>query len=177
MKDKLKKIREKEILFWKFSEEEKPGANSLRMVLEKISMGKILTLDISNINFTNKKRVLEIERPRLGFPILKNYPNLHITTTDISSFALESVTDWEKLFDVKIDHKYSCLRKRQKKLTIQQISFLLLHLHITITHKETIKELSRILKKEELLCIYLSQLRRNFGTLLLLESKQKATRN
>jgi len=33
LKDKLKKIREKEILFWKFSEEEKLGANSLKIVL------------------------------------------------------------------------------------------------------------------------------------------------
>ena len=98
MKEKLKKIRENEILFWKLSEEEKPGANSLRMSLEKISMGKILldSLDISNINFTSKKRVLEIGAGQgwASCILKKNYPNLHITTTDISSFALESVTDW-----------------------------------------------------------------------------------
>ena len=152
MKDKLKKIREKEILFWKFSEEEKPGANSLRMSLEKISMGKILldSLDISNINFTSKKRVLEIGAGQgwASCILKKNYPNLHITTTDISSFALESVTDWEKLFDVKVDHKYSCLSEKTKESdNSTDVIFTFASAHHFITHKETIKELSRILKK------------------------------
>ncbi len=152
MKDKLKKIREKEILFWKFSEEEKPGANSLRMVLEKVSMGKILldSLNILNTDFTNKKRVLEIGAGQgwASCILKKTYPNFHITTTDISSFALESVKYWERLFDTKVDHKYSCLSEKtaENDSSIDFI-FTFASAHHFITHNETIKEMSRILKK------------------------------
>ncbi len=151
MKD-IKAAQEQEINFWRDSDENKPGVRTIRRVLDKM-VNSIDFLDclagVKALNWSKKMRVLEIGGGQ-GWAscLLKStYPNAHVTLTDISPFAVESVDQWEDMFKVKIDEVYHC-KSNETKEEDNSIDFIFTFAaaHHFITHRKTINEISRILK-------------------------------
>ena len=152
MKDAdLKRIQKKEIEFWKNSELERSGAKHLPTILEKMSMGKILlkSLQLSEINLARNSKILELGAGQ-GWAscILKKIsPNSEVITTDISSYALESLNEWEKRLEVKIDNYYECKSYKTKEPDNSiDLIFTFASAHHFINHDKTIQEFSRALK-------------------------------
>jgi ubiquinone/menaquinone biosynthesis C-methylase UbiE len=149
----IKKIQNQEINFWKNSKDEKPSVWSIRKVLEKTSHGIDFLDSLSQIAILNSKKsfkVLEIGGGQ-GWAscLLKStYPKAHVTATDISSYAVASVHKWEEMFKVKVDNSYNCKsNETQEKDCSIDFIFTFAAAHHFITHRETINEISRILKK------------------------------
>lgn len=148
----VKAVQEQEINFWRDSDEEKPGARTTRKMLEKMSNG-IEFLDrlseLELLDWSKDMRVLEIGGGQ-GWAscLLKStYPNAYVITTDISPFAVESVTQWEDIFKVKMDKVYYC-KSDETKEDDDSIDFMFTFsaAHHFVTHRKTINEISRILK-------------------------------
>lgn len=152
MKD-LKDIQQEEIDFWKNSEDEKPGSRSTPKILEKASNGNILLECFSKINSINwdaELRVLEIGGGQ-GWAscILKSlYKKCTFVTTDISEYAIESIGQWEEIFDTKIDETYACTsyETNEKDESIDLV-FTFAAAHHFLKHRKTLTEMHRILAK------------------------------
>jgi len=151
MKD-IKAAQKQEINFWRDSEEERPGVRSIRKILEKMSNANELLESLSSIKtikWDKETRVLEIGGGQ-GWAscIVKSiHPSAYVTLTDISPYAVESVGQWEDIFGVKIDKVYDCLsNKTKEKDNSIDFIFTFAAAHHFITHRKTIKEISRILK-------------------------------
>lgn len=150
---KIEEVQEQEINFWRDSDEEKPGVRTIRKILEKTSNG-IEFLDclsgVKTLNWDKEMRVLEIGGGQ-GWAscLLKStYPNAYVITTDISPFAVESVVQWEDMFKVEVDEAYHC-KSNETKEGDNSIDFIFTFsaAHHFITHRKTINEISRILKR------------------------------
>ncbi len=75
------------------------------------------------------------------------HPNSHVTLTDISPFAVESIDLWESIFSVKVDNSYHCKSYEidEDKNSIDFI-FAFSAAHHFICHRKTLAEISRVLK-------------------------------
>ena len=150
--NKIQDIQKEEIDFWKNSKDEKPGARSTSKILEKASNGNIFLEcinNISEINWKDNLNVLELGAGQ-GWAscILKSLHKGSIfTATDISKYAIASITQWEEIFDTKVDKTYACksYETNEQKNSIDLV-FTFASAHHFIKHKKTLKELKRILK-------------------------------
>ena len=153
MNDRINESRHKELEFWKTSDEEKPGVFSVSTILEKSSNAKIF-LDslnkIDGLSFANNINVLELGAGQCwASSILKSlHPNINIISTDISPEAIASSHIWEKIFKSSIDKKYVCTSDEihEEDDSIDFI-FTVAAAHHFITHRKTLTEIQRILKK------------------------------
>jgi len=75
------------------------------------------------------------------------FPAVYAITTDISQYAIMSLPKWERIFDVKIDHSYSCksYEINEEASSVDQI-FCFAAAHHFLAHRRTLVEIKRVLK-------------------------------
>ncbi|NNE26106.1 MAG: class I SAM-dependent methyltransferase [Saprospiraceae bacterium] len=76
-------------------------------------------------------------------------PSAHFTVTDISPFAIESLPNWEKIFDVKMTNALAC---KSYDVPLRDASFDMIFCYAAAHHfikiKETLEECKRLLKED-----------------------------
>ena len=143
--------RQIEIDFWRDSPVEKPGAESLLNQLDKSADALILVSALARLGLprVSATHALELGAGQgWGSCVLKRLrPELHVTATDISSFAVESTQRWERIYSVEVDAREACTSDR---LPFEDASidfvFCFAAAHHFVTHAKTLRELTRVLK-------------------------------
>lgn len=140
-----------EIEFWRDSKDESPEADSLHNIVNKISDTGVF-LDLLKRHegkLAAEGRVLELGGGQgwASCVYKKVFPRAHVTATDISEFAVESLSKWERMFEVKIDKSYACTSYEMDEddASLDQI-FCFAAAHHFLAHKRTLREISRVLK-------------------------------
>jgi len=140
-----------EIDFWRDSETEGPGVFSVANLVNKLSEARWLLPLFERYRpaFAASHRVLELGGGQ-GWAacLLQNvYPDLSITTTDISPYAVESLPMWEELFRVKLERAYACTSyETQEPDASVDLVYAFQAAHHFVQHEETLREIARILK-------------------------------
>jgi SAM-dependent methyltransferase len=140
-----------EIDFYKVSPSEKPGAESLGNLLNKMTDADVFRDMVSLFDraFAGFSRVVELGGGQgwASCLIKKKYPHLNVTATDISPFAVQSTPLWERIYNVKLDNSYACpSQKTHESDGTVDCVFTFASAHHFPRHQETMKEISRILK-------------------------------
>jgi SAM-dependent methyltransferase len=140
-----------EIEFWRDDPLERPGVDSLENQLDKSADALIFyeALKRLRLPLENITHALELGGGQ-GWAscILKRLaPYAHVTTTDISEFAVASVGRWERVFDVKIDAVAAC-KSYEIPVASSSLDFVFCFAaaHHFIRHRATLKEIARVLK-------------------------------
>lgn len=140
-----------EVMFWKSSKEQNPEANSLRNVVNKVSDAGVF-LDCIDRHFghlPSKGRILELGGGQgwASCVYKKIFPESHVTSTDISKYAVLSLHKWERFFEVKIDKSYACKSyETEEQDNTLDLIFCFAAAHHFLAHKRTLLEITRILK-------------------------------
>lgn len=148
-------LKEKiEIDYWKNSHAESPENFTKANLLNKLQECRNLDYKFNKYKhiLKNKSSILEIGAGQ-GWAscYLKSWflPDAHFTVTDISPYAIESISNWERLFEVKIDRCYSA---KSYQLDENDSSFDLIFCyaaaHHFVVYEETLRELKRVLKDD-----------------------------
>lgn len=149
------KINDKEsieINYWKHSEIEGPDKRTIKNLINKIGDLKVFLECINNLNnyIVDKGFILELGAGQgwASCAYKHLYPNVNITATDISEYAISSLSYWEKVFDVDDIKSYSCKSYELKELDSSiDLIFCFAAAHHFVAHKRTLIEIKRVLKK------------------------------
>lgn len=157
-------IQEKErieIDFWKNSPTESPTSDSLENIIAKFSESRILLekVEFFHSYFQNATTVLELGAGQgwASCMIKRLFPHLHITTSDISEHAIASISKWEYLLQVQVDHRFSC-RSYEIPLPDESLDLMFCFeaAHHFVKHRRTLQEIYRVLKPGGT-CLYLHE--------------------
>lgn len=147
----LEKKQRLEIEFWKNDENERPESESVENLLNKFPEICIFAR-CAREHFAQPApgaKFLELGGGQGWASCLlkRMFPEIHVTTTDISPFAVQSIRKWESVFGVKIERSYACksYQTEEENNSIDTI-FCFAAAHHFIAHRRTLKEISRILK-------------------------------
>lgn len=137
--------------YWRDSEHESPQTGSIYNIVNKMSEAAIL-LDCFKRHeamLSPNGRVLELGGGQgwAACAYKKLYPDAHVTTTDLSTFAVASLPKWENLFTINVDKAYACksYETNEEECTLD-IVFCFAAAHHFVAHKRTLLEIRRILK-------------------------------
>jgi SAM-dependent methyltransferase len=140
-----------EIEFWRNAEGESPESNSLQNIINKLIDANTLVdcLERYRDQLSESGRILELGGGQCwGSCVYKRlYPKAHITGTDISPFAVQSLPKWERVLDVKLDNSYACKSYEipEGDASLDQI-FTFAAAHHFVAHRRTLAEFKRVLK-------------------------------
>ena len=151
----MHKIEEKqkiEIEYWQTAPGESPGDDSVYNVVNKISDARIFLECINRYKdkiYFEGAKVLELGGGQgwASCVCKKLFPNAHVIMTDISEYAIMSLSKWEHIFRVKIDNSYASksymLKEEDNSI---DIIFCFAAAHHFLAHRRTLAELERVLK-------------------------------
>jgi SAM-dependent methyltransferase len=147
----LSQKQESEISFWKNSPNESPENESIANTINKISDAEVFTDCLNRFKESHSRtgKVLELGAGQgwASCAYKKMYPQSEVIATDISEHALKSVTEWEKIWNVKIDNAYPCLSYQTSEPSDSvDFIFAFSSAHHFLAHNRTLKEIERILK-------------------------------
>lgn len=140
-----------EVEFWRNSEHESPGSNSIYNIINKLTDAEVFLdcLQRYRNEIAASGRVLELGGGQGWAACIykRLFPDAEVLTSDISEFAVASVRKWERLFNVRIDGAYPCrsYETREDDASVDQV-FCFASAHHFLAHKRTLHEISRILK-------------------------------
>jgi ubiquinone/menaquinone biosynthesis C-methylase UbiE len=140
-----------EIDYWKNSLTERPGKFTLENLINKIGDLEVFIECLKDLNLYILKDgdVLELGAGQgwasCAYKFL--YPNVNITTTDISEYAISSLKYWEAVFHVHGIRSHHC-KSYSTNLPNSSIDmiFCFAAAHHFIAHKRTLIEINRILR-------------------------------
>jgi ubiquinone/menaquinone biosynthesis C-methylase UbiE len=98
--------------------------------------------------FAQSKTILELGGGQgwASSIVKKIYPEISVTLTDISEFAIASAHKWEHIFQVKIDEKLACESYEiPKDDSSCDCIFAFAAAHHFLAHQKTLKEIKRVL--------------------------------
>jgi len=140
-----------EIDYWRKSENEMPQSESLNNVFNKVSDAAIFfdCLERYRDYLSSDGRVLELGAGQGWAACLykRIFPSAHVTITDISQWAVDSLRKWEHVWNVKIDDSYACksYETRESDRSVDVV-FCFASAHHFLAHNRTLAEIARILK-------------------------------
>jgi len=140
-----------EIEFWRVSETESPESDSLQNIVAKLTDANILldALERYKEQLSVNGKVLELGGGQCWASCIykRLYPKAFVTGTDISPFAVQSLSKWEHVLDVKLDNSYACKSYEipEPDASIDQI-FTFAAAHHFLAHRRTLTEFKRVLK-------------------------------
>jgi len=140
-----------EIEFWRDSKDESPESNSILNIINKVSDTRVfldcLKRHQDKLSITGNILELGAGQGWASCIYKRTFPKTHVTTTDISEFAVKSLPKWERLFEVKVDNSYACksYKINENDASIDQI-FCFASAHHFLAHKRTLHEINRVLK-------------------------------
>src|SRR4029453_9029039 len=140
-----------EIDYWRESEHEAPQSDSVLNIINKVAdAGTFLSCLHRHYSVaTPGQRVLELGGGQGWAACLfkRLYPSTHVTATDISPFAVESIPKWEYVWRTKIDNAYACRSYETKEADASvDLIFCFAAAHHFAKHEATLREIRRILK-------------------------------
>jgi SAM-dependent methyltransferase len=140
-----------EIEYWRNASDESPETDSVANVINKVGDAPVFLSCLQPYykGQADGQRILELGGGQ-GWAscLLKRlYPSVHVTTTDISPYAIMSVPKWERLWQTKIDNAYACkcYETREADDSIDLV-FCFAAAHHFAKHDATLKEIQRILR-------------------------------
>lgn len=154
MEKSVNEKRDIEIEFWKNDSNESPESNSIENILNKCQQGIVFLDAIDYLHsdipyFLNANDIFELGGGQ-GWSscILKRkFPHLHVTSSDISEYAIKSQFKWEEVFGVKIDKSSVCTSDNLPAGdSTLDIVYAFAAAHHFIMHKETLTECKRALR-------------------------------
>lgn len=142
-----------EIEFWRDAVNECAGSNSVHTLVNKASAAQVFIECVSRHanSIHGSHHILELGGGQGWASCVSKrlFPAVHMTATDISDFAIQSLPKWEKAFYTSVDNSYACTsyQTAEKDASIDFI-FSFAAAHHFLAHKRTLGEISRILKPE-----------------------------
>jgi SAM-dependent methyltransferase len=142
-----------EIDFWKNSESESPGSDSIANVINKFTEAAVLFDVLKKYRPILAKHgaVLELGAGQGWASCLykRMFPQVNNIVTDISKYAVMSLPKWEHLYGVQIEKNYDCLSYDipEQDSSIEQV-FCFAAAHHFVAHRRTLSEIRRVLKPD-----------------------------
>lgn len=149
--DDIDSRQQAEIDFWKNAKHESPDSDSVYNIINKMSEANVFMEVVERHKklLTDSGKVLELGGGQGWASCLykRLFPDVEITTTDLSKYAVMSLPKWERIFEVKVDHSYACpcYQTLEKDSSIDLV-FSFSAAHHFLAHRRTLKEIQRILK-------------------------------
>jgi SAM-dependent methyltransferase len=137
--------------FWRSDPRESPESNSIGNIINKVSEAAIFLdcLDSAQAELSHPIKVLELGAGQgwASCLVKRQFPQTHVTATDISEYAIKSLGKWEQIWQLKIDDSYSCksYETRESDASVDLV-FCFAAAHHFLLHHETLREIHRILK-------------------------------
>ena len=143
--------RKIEVEFWRDSDHERPGADSLDNQLDKSADAYVFREAMRPFDreFSSAHDILELGGGQgwASCVVKRLYPTSRVTTSDISPFAVASKSRWERIYDVSLDGAASCTSDDLPfPDTSIDLAFCFAAAHHFVTHGETLCELNRVLR-------------------------------
>src|SRR3954447_26271403 len=111
----MKRIAEREaeeIRAWSESPTESPQSESVENILNKASGARVFMEKLQDYAgyFKQASSILELGGGQgwAACLVKRLYPHASVTTTDLSSAAVESLHKWEHIWKVKLERSVSC---------------------------------------------------------------------
>jgi SAM-dependent methyltransferase len=140
-----------EIDYWRSSETESPESDSVENIINKVSESAVFLdcLQRFKKELPGEGVVLELGAGQGWASCLykRLYPLCRLITTDISPYAVASLSKWEELWKVKVDGFYACksYETREADASVDAV-FCFASAHHFLEHRKTLVEILRILK-------------------------------
>jgi SAM-dependent methyltransferase len=140
-----------EIEYWRDSPTERPGAESIDNLLNKMAEARVFRTYLERLRhlLCDNGTVVELGAGQGWSSCLykKLFPGAHVVATDISSYAIESVDYWQRIFAVQIDAHYAC----KSYATLEaagsvDLVYCFASAHHFVEHGKTLSEIARILR-------------------------------
>ncbi len=141
-----------EIAFWSESEEERPGTFSVDLLTHKMSEGRIFLEKLIQFSdsFNNASTIIELGGGQCWASCMVKAQvgeRATVIGTDIAPDAIASVTQWERVFDTKLDRTEAC-RSYTTPFDDDSVDlvFTFAAAHHFGAHRRTLEEIARILR-------------------------------
>lgn len=142
-----------EISYWETSPTERPGSNSLDNLLAKSAEARVFCEKLSKFKhlFSRAGNILELGGGQgwASCIVKRLHPSAHVTLTDISPAAINSVDVWQQAFGARIDNAFAC---RSYDTPFEPSSYDLIFAysaaHHFVRHRRTLHEVKRLLKND-----------------------------
>lgn len=150
--DQLGSLQQLEIDYWRESEHEAPESDSIHNLINKMSDVPVFMEAVrpyAPLFAKPDARVLELGGGQGWSACLvkRLFPGARVTLTDISPYAVQSVSKWEAVFKTRIDSGYACLSyeipERDHSL---DLIYCFAAAHHFRAHRRTLRELHRVLR-------------------------------
>jgi SAM-dependent methyltransferase len=140
-----------EIEYWRTSELEAPGPLLVPNLINKMGDAGVFFHLVESYRklFPANGRILELGGGQgwASCLVKRLFPHAHVTTTDISPYALQALPHWQQVFNAKVDEQYACKAYDTREADGSvDLAFTFASAHHFIEHGRTIEELRRILK-------------------------------
>jgi len=140
-----------EIEYWRDSPDERPGAESIDNLLNKMGEARIFHAYLEKLRqlMSEHGTVVELGAGQGWSSCMykKLFPAARVIATDISSYAIESIDYWHRVFGVRIDAHYACKSyETQEPAESVDLVFCFAAAHHFVEHGRTLIEIARILK-------------------------------
>jgi len=142
-----------EVNYWRDSAHESPDSNSIYNVVNKIGDAQILLDLFERYRETLPSRgfILELGSGQGWASCLykRVFADAHVIATDISEFAIASLSKWEQIFGVRVNKAYACKSYEipEPDESIDAV-FCFASAHHFLAHRRTINEIARVLKRD-----------------------------
>ncbi len=146
----LLRRQELELRHWRESVHERPGSDSIHTIVNKFGDSLVLLDLLARFasTFERARTIVELGAGQgwVSCIVKRGYPDARVTATYISSDALASLPQWERIFDVKDDDAKAC-RSYATGLPDASVDlvFCFASAHHFVAHRRTLAEIERIL--------------------------------
>lgn len=147
----LEDKQQAEILFWRDTPQVAPESNSILNIANKMADAGIFIQCLNANNKLLKKQgtVLELGSGQGWAACIykRIFPQTTVMATDISQYAIASVSKWEKMLAVKLAKAYTAKSyQTQEPDNSVDMIFVMKSAHHFILQKKTLQEIFRVLK-------------------------------
>ena len=140
-----------EIEYWRDSPTERPGAESLDNLLNKMAEARIFVAYLEKLKHLLPERGTVVElgagQGWSSCVYKKLFPAARVIATDLSSYAIESIDYWHRIYGVRTDGHYACKSyATDEPPQSVDLVYCFAAAHHFVEHGKTLAEIARILK-------------------------------
>lgn len=150
-----------EIEAWRTSPTDSPESNAVENILHKCAEARIFLTELRGHSdfFARASVTLELGAGQAWASSLvkREFPHLVTYASDISPYAVQSVSKWEHVFSSKVDRVFACpSNKIPLEADSVDLVFCFQAAHHFRSHRSTLVEIRRVLKPGGF-CLYLQE--------------------
>ncbi|MFZ5532222.1 MAG: class I SAM-dependent methyltransferase [Pseudomonadota bacterium] len=151
MRDAIEEKQRIEIAYWRDSIDESPNSDSVVTVVNKMTEAAIFLdcMKMYHAEVSPAGRVVELGCGQGWASCIykKMFPEADVTATDLSGFAVASISKWEAIFGIRVNRSYACKSyETEEDDASVDLIFCFASAHHFLAHRRTVREISRILK-------------------------------